>query len=64
RIPVTDESKALASAWYYVTYKQNDDEFYDEGRDEREEDLLLLSFPWVVSDLLLKIREENLNINS
>ncbi|CAG8493686.1 4830_t:CDS:10 [Dentiscutata heterogama] len=50
-IPITNETKAKASAWYYVTY--NDDEFPDASDDKR-----LLSFPWTVADVLLKIREE------
>ncbi|RIA98947.1 RNA dependent RNA polymerase-domain-containing protein [Glomus cerebriforme] len=51
-IQVNDESKAKASAWYYVTYNQ--EEFPDRGGKT-----CLLSFPWVVADVLLAIRMEN-----
>ncbi|CAG8610218.1 17919_t:CDS:2, partial [Racocetra fulgida] len=51
-IPITNETKAKASAWYYVTY--HEEEFPDAIDDKR-----LLSFAWTVSDVLLKIREEN-----
>ncbi|CAG8529294.1 17526_t:CDS:10 [Dentiscutata erythropus] len=54
-IPITNETKAKASAWYYVTY---DDESPDPSDDKR-----LLSFPWTVADVLLKIREENMLLN-
>lgn len=48
KIPINEKSKAKASAWYRVTY------------DHPEEDnkIILLSFPWVVSDILLAIRKE------
>ncbi|CAG8471792.1 18903_t:CDS:10 [Racocetra persica] len=54
-IPITNETKAKASAWYYVTY--HEEEFPDAIDDKR-----LLSFAWTVSDVLLKIREENMRI--
>ncbi|PKK74498.1 RdRP-domain-containing protein [Rhizophagus irregularis] len=46
-IPINDETKAKASAWYYVTYNQ--EEYPDQGEN------ILLSFPWVVADILLAI---------
>ncbi|RIA84668.1 RNA dependent RNA polymerase-domain-containing protein [Glomus cerebriforme] len=46
-IPISDEAKAKASAWYYVTYNQ--EEYPDQGEN------VLLSFPWVVADILLAI---------
>ncbi|CAG8605486.1 3072_t:CDS:10 [Gigaspora margarita] len=52
-IPVTNETKAKASAWYYVTY--DDDQYLDTSDDKR-----LLSFAWTVADILLNIREENM----
>ncbi|CAG8602550.1 7809_t:CDS:10 [Acaulospora morrowiae] len=49
-IPVNEETKAKASAWYMVTYgKENVD------TDKKR----LLSFPWIVTDILLAIRSEN-----
>lgn len=46
-IPINDETKAKASAWYYVTYNQ--EKYPDQGEN------ILLSFPWVVADILLAI---------
>lgn len=46
-IPKNNETKAKASAWYYVTYNQK--EYPDQGEN------ILLSFPWVVADILLAI---------
>ncbi|CAI2179492.1 5586_t:CDS:2 [Funneliformis geosporum] len=54
-IPINNESKAKASAWYYVTYNQ------DEYPEEEKNKTTLLSFPWVVSDILLAIRRDNMN---
>ncbi len=51
-IPINNVSKAKASAWYYVTYNQ--DIYPDEGRNKT----ILLSFPWVVADVLLAIRRD------
>ncbi|CAG8616569.1 6366_t:CDS:2, partial [Cetraspora pellucida] len=53
-IPITNETKAKASAWYYVTY--HEEEFPDASDDMR-----LLSFAWTVSDILLEIRKEKYN---
>ncbi|CAG8546813.1 1547_t:CDS:10 [Diversispora eburnea] len=50
-IPINDETKAKASAWYAVTY---DNEKYPDHID----DTRLLSFAWVVADILLAIRME------
>lgn len=50
-IPITDEAKAKASAWYVVAY---DEEEYPDAVD----DTRLLGFPWVVADILLVIRKE------
>ncbi|GES78777.1 RNA-dependent RNA polymerase 6-like [Rhizophagus clarus] len=46
-IPINDETKAKASSWYYVTYNQS--EYPDQS------ETVLLSFPWVVADVLLAI---------
>ncbi|GBC00471.1 hypothetical protein RclHR1_03870011 [Rhizophagus clarus] len=48
RIPLNKKSKAKASAWYHVTY----------NHPEKDNKIILLSFPWVVSDILLAIRKE------
>ncbi|CAB4416419.1 unnamed protein product [Rhizophagus irregularis] len=48
-IPINDESKAKACAWYHVTYNQ-------EEHPDRGGKTCLLSFPWVVADVLLEIR--------
>src|SRR5437764_8263347 len=45
-IPINDETKAKASAWYYITYNK------PSGKT------ILLSFPWVVADVLLAIKKE------
>jgi RNA-dependent RNA polymerase len=46
-IPINNDTKAKASSWYYVTYNQK--EYPDQG------ETILLSFPWVVADVLLAI---------
>ena len=51
-IPINNESKAKAYAWYFVTYNQ--EEYPDQGGKS-----CLLSFPWVVGDVLLAIRTDN-----
>ena len=45
-----EEEKVLrqAAAWYWVTYKRN---------PERHQGLILLSFPWCVASILIKIPE-------
>lgn len=48
KIPINEKSKAKASAWYHVTY----------DHPEKDSNIILLSFPWVVSDILLAIRKE------
>ncbi|RGB37602.1 RNA dependent RNA polymerase-domain-containing protein [Rhizophagus diaphanus] len=48
KIPINEKSKAKASAWYHVTY----------DHPEKDNNIILLSFPWVVSDILLAIRKE------
>ncbi|RIA96799.1 RNA dependent RNA polymerase-domain-containing protein [Glomus cerebriforme] len=52
-IPVNDNSKAKASAWYYITYN-----YPEEGNK-----IGLLSFPWIVSDILLSIRKDKHRTN-
>jgi hypothetical protein len=51
-IPINNESKAKACAWYHVTYNQ--EEYPDRGGKT-----CMLSFPWVVADVLLAIRMDN-----
>ncbi|CAI2166599.1 4586_t:CDS:2 [Funneliformis geosporum] len=53
-IPINEKSKAKASAWYIVTYTQG--ELPYNGKNK----ITLLSFPWVVSDVLLAIRRNKL----
>jgi RNA-dependent RNA polymerase len=48
KIPINNQSKAKASAWYHVTY----------DHPEKDNKIILLSFPWIVSDILLAIRKE------
>ncbi|CAG8476071.1 7262_t:CDS:10 [Acaulospora colombiana] len=55
-IPINEETKVKAAAWYMVAY----DETYDE-EDVDWNEIRLLSFPWVVADILLAIRSENWN---
>lgn len=44
-----DEQQRLASAWYHVTYHPN---FFQESMNS-------LSFPWVVGDILLRVKSRN-----
>lgn len=44
-----DDRQKLASAWYHVTYHHS----------FCREDVNFLSFPWIVGDVLLKIKGEN-----
>ncbi|CAG8492621.1 4570_t:CDS:1, partial [Acaulospora colombiana] len=55
-IPINEETKVKASAWYMVTY----DKTFDKD-DVDSSETRLLSFPWVVADILLAIRSENKN---
>ena len=50
-IPINGETKAKATAWYMVTYDRINypDEYAENDKD------CLLSFPWIVSDILLDI---------
>ncbi|CAG8742451.1 12102_t:CDS:1, partial [Funneliformis mosseae] len=52
-IPINEKSKAKASAWYIVTYCKNELPYNGKFK------ITLLSFPWVVSDVLLAIRRDN-----
>ncbi|TYG92043.1 hypothetical protein ES288_A12G311500v1 [Gossypium darwinii] len=49
-----DEHQKLASAWYYVTYHPN---YFEERMNS-------LSFPWIVGDILLRIKSRNKFLNS
>ncbi|CAG8468456.1 7511_t:CDS:10 [Scutellospora calospora] len=56
-IPINNETKAKASAWYYVTYNAyNDDEFPDTPDDRK-----LLSFAWIISDIFDCVEKEPTN---
>ncbi|MBA0835478.1 hypothetical protein Goarm_007757 [Gossypium armourianum] len=49
-----DEHQKLASAWYYVTYHPN---YFQERMNS-------LSFPWIVGDILLRVKSRNKFLNS
>ncbi|GMH33449.1 hypothetical protein BSKO_01283 [Bryopsis sp. KO-2023] len=58
---VIEEEAALrkAAAWYYVTYSSDEDvEVYKVGKTTA---VRFLSFPWVVSDYLMKLYKRNLD---
>ncbi len=50
--------KEKASAWYIVTYDQK----YNKEEDELHTFDVLLSFPWVVHDILIEIKRESMGI--
>jgi hypothetical protein len=56
-IPINDETKAKASAYYYVTYNQS--KYLDESSKT-----ILLGFPWIVADVLLAIHKEKVRSES
>ncbi|XP_022738324.1 RNA-dependent RNA polymerase 2 [Durio zibethinus] len=49
-----EEHQRLASAWYHVTYHPN---YFQESMNS-------LSFPWIVGDILLKVKSRNKFLNS
>ncbi|KAK8644134.1 hypothetical protein V6N13_123449 [Hibiscus sabdariffa] len=49
-----DEHQKLAAAWYHVTYHPN---YFQERMNS-------LSFPWIVGDILLRIKSRNRFLNS
>lgn len=59
-----DDQYAKASAWYHVTYHPDhlhqDDQFSSVSKDH----VHLLSFPWVVSDVLFRIKRSSSTISS
>ncbi|CAI8605424.1 unnamed protein product [Vicia faba] len=52
-----DDSYAIASAWYYVTYHSSYWGCYNEGLNKDH----FLSFPWCVHDTLVQIKKEKAN---
>ncbi|CAG8532270.1 7759_t:CDS:2 [Ambispora leptoticha] len=58
-IKITNESKAKASAWYYVTYHRKKHDSLGNGQIWHDDEIFL-SFAWTVSDILLAIRKENI----
>lgn len=55
-----DSALKKAAAWYYVTYSKDEKvETYDVGNLS----VRFLSFPWIMSDYLMKIYKKNLKNN-
>ncbi|CAG8729921.1 4203_t:CDS:2, partial [Ambispora leptoticha] len=54
-IKITNESKAKASAWYYVTYHRQLHNSLGNNGQLWHDDEIFLSFAWTVSDILLAI---------
>ncbi|CAG8586693.1 12512_t:CDS:2, partial [Ambispora gerdemannii] len=59
-IKITYESKAKASAWYYVTYNRHTHESLSGNGQIWHEEEIFLSFAWTVADILLAARKDNI----
>ncbi|RUS13307.1 RNA dependent RNA polymerase-domain-containing protein [Endogone sp. FLAS-F59071] len=58
---VNTDTEKKAAAWYYVTYSEQDYQSESEEEEEaphRQRNRRLLSFAWLVYDVLLKIRRQ------